>query len=230
MKALLFGSIGSIVETSELQRLAFNEAFHQHGLNWDWDRPFYASMLGASGGAARIAQYSILQQEKVDAKAIHATKTAIFQETLRTTPPSARPGVLDTIKFAKWLGLTLGFISTTAHATIETILENVEGLSPDTFDIVTSADIGLLPKPSPEIYTHTLFKLGLSPKEALAIEDNEAGLWSAKSAGIPTVSFFGALTSEQDSMISNWRADGDVFPVIQAAVNSALETRERQVA
>jgi len=37
-KALLFGSIGSIVETSEIQRKSFNKAFKQYGLDWNWDQ------------------------------------------------------------------------------------------------------------------------------------------------------------------------------------------------
>ena len=36
-KAILFGSIGTLAETSDLQRNAFNEAFKISGLNWFWD-------------------------------------------------------------------------------------------------------------------------------------------------------------------------------------------------
>ena len=33
MKAILFGSIGTLIETSDLQREAFNEAFKEAGLD-----------------------------------------------------------------------------------------------------------------------------------------------------------------------------------------------------
>ena len=33
MRALIFGSIGVLVETSELQRQAYNRAFAEHGLD-----------------------------------------------------------------------------------------------------------------------------------------------------------------------------------------------------
>ena len=36
-KAILFGSIGTLVETSELQRTAFNQAFSEAGLDWTWN-------------------------------------------------------------------------------------------------------------------------------------------------------------------------------------------------
>jgi hypothetical protein len=34
MSAILFGSISTLADTSELQRRAFNEAFSAHGLDW----------------------------------------------------------------------------------------------------------------------------------------------------------------------------------------------------
>ena len=35
MKAILFGSIATLIETSDLQREAFNQAFKEAGLNWE---------------------------------------------------------------------------------------------------------------------------------------------------------------------------------------------------
>ena len=37
MKSILFGSIGVLVESSEIQRKAFNEAFKEFGLDWYWN-------------------------------------------------------------------------------------------------------------------------------------------------------------------------------------------------
>ena len=44
-KSLLFGSIGTIIETSELQRESFNEAFKEAGLDWYWDQEDYRLLL-----------------------------------------------------------------------------------------------------------------------------------------------------------------------------------------
>jgi len=40
-KAILFGSIGTLIETSDLQRESFNEAFKEAGLDWYWDQEDY---------------------------------------------------------------------------------------------------------------------------------------------------------------------------------------------
>ncbi len=57
-KALLFGSIGSIVETSEIQRKSFNKAFKQYGLDWNWTKREYQKLLSKSGGKDRITRYA----------------------------------------------------------------------------------------------------------------------------------------------------------------------------
>src|SRR5579875_2388832 len=67
MTAVLFGSIGTLADTSELQREAFNEAFREHGLDWNWSRDEYRELLRDSGGAKRIAAYAQERGDTVDA-------------------------------------------------------------------------------------------------------------------------------------------------------------------
>ena len=54
-KALLFGSIGSIVETSDIQRKSFNKAFKKYGLDWNLTKREYLSLLNKSGGKDSIS-------------------------------------------------------------------------------------------------------------------------------------------------------------------------------
>ncbi len=82
MSTILFGSISTLADTSELQRRAFNDAFEAYGLDWEWSRDDYASMLGSNGGADRIAQYAASRGLDVDAAAVHAKKSEIFQNLL----------------------------------------------------------------------------------------------------------------------------------------------------
>ena len=65
-KALLFGSIGSIVETSEIQRKSFNKAFKQYGLDWNWTKSKYLNLLSKSGGKDRISKYAKMKKIKVN--------------------------------------------------------------------------------------------------------------------------------------------------------------------
>ena len=57
IKAILFGSIGTIVETSNIQRNCFNLAFKISGLKWHWSKVLYQSMLKKSGGEKRVKKF-----------------------------------------------------------------------------------------------------------------------------------------------------------------------------
>ncbi|MEK7362147.1 MAG: HAD hydrolase-like protein, partial [Pseudomonadota bacterium] len=57
IKALIFDVDGTIADTEETHRQAFNAAFLEHGLGWDWSRKEYAELLRTSGGKERLAVY-----------------------------------------------------------------------------------------------------------------------------------------------------------------------------
>ena len=74
MKALFFGSIGTIVETSEIQRQSFNLAFKDAGLNWYWNIATYCDLLREPGGKKRIRNYSNISLNKNIVDLIHSKK------------------------------------------------------------------------------------------------------------------------------------------------------------
>ena len=74
MKALFFGSIGVIAETSELQRRAYNAAFRDYGLDWYWSVANYCEMLKKPGGMNRVAFFSNGMLTTDEVNIIHAKK------------------------------------------------------------------------------------------------------------------------------------------------------------
>lgn len=200
MPAILFGSIGTLAETSELQRRAFNLAFKAHGLDWDWQREAYRKLLVYSGGEQRIAAWAIQQKEqKVDAHAIHATKSEIYQKLLSGTGLSPRSGVLEVIRAAKQQGIAVGLVSATS---VENVNQLIAALHPhleaDDFALLTNSTLFARRKPEPDAYLFALQKLGLQASECIAIEDNADGLASATAAGIQCIAFPGENTEQHD--------------------------------
>ena len=114
MPAVFFGSISTLADTSELQRQAFNDAFSAYGLDWQWSREDYRSMLGSNGGAQRIADYAASHGQDVDAAAVHAKKSQVFRELLASSTVTPRSGVIDVIEEAKRGGKKLGLVTTTS--------------------------------------------------------------------------------------------------------------------
>ena len=199
MSAIFFGSISTLADTSELQRRAFNEAFEAHGLEWNWSRDDYASMLGSNGGKERIAEFASSREEDVDASAVHATKSSIFQELLGSSGVSARPGVVETLQRARRDGHRLGFVTTTSADNITALLTALSpDVTADTFDIVTDSSSVGPGKPDPEVYRYALAQLGEDAGDTVAIEDNPGGFRSATSAGVACVAFPNENTAEGD--------------------------------
>lgn len=190
MPAILFGSISTLVDTSELQRRAFNESFQAHGLDWNWSRDDYLAMLDSSGGAQRVADYAQARGEQVDAAAVHATKSQIFRELLDTAAPTARPGVLETVREAKTNDLKLGFVTTTSPENIAALLATLApDISAGTFDVIVDVDTVERPKPDAAAYQFALHQLGETSDSAVAIEDNVGGVTSAAAAGVQCIAF-----------------------------------------
>lgn len=190
MSTILFGSISTLADTSELQRRAFNDAFAAYGLDWEWSRDDYASMLESNGGAHRIEEYAASRGEDIDAAAVHAKKSAIFQEMLATSSISPRPGVVGVVEEAKRGGHGLGFVTTTSQGNIDALLAALQPhISAEMFDLIVNRDAVASPKPNPDVYAYALKTLGAESGSAVAIEDNVGGVEAATAAGITCIAF-----------------------------------------
>lgn len=199
MPAVLFGSISTLADTSELQRDAFNRAFARHGLDWNWSREEYAHLLESSGGRQRITEQADRAGVDVDADAVHATKSELFQDSLRSEPLTPRPGVVETIEAATRSGVKLGLVTTTSPDNVDALLAGLApGLSREVFDVVVDSSTVDEAKPDPAAYRHALSVLGEEPGSCVAIEDNLGGVASATAAGLECIAFPNANTGGHD--------------------------------
>lgn len=219
MNALLFGSIGTLSDTSELQRAAFNAAFDAHVLDWHWDREAYRGMLRASGGKSRIAAQAEAEGIEVDASAVHATKAEIFQRMLDDGRAETRPGVHEAIALARAEGRRLGFVTSTDRANVDRLLAALR-LDAGTFDVVTSRDDVVNPKPAPDVYAFAAGKLAVAPDACLVVEDNSDGVRAALAAGMACVAWPNENTAGHDftgaQLVTGELAD-TLFPHTAAA-------------
>ena len=204
--ALLFGSIGTIVESSDIQRTAYNQALKESGSPWSWDRETYTELLAQSGGKERLAMLGSATGADfsgAEIEAIHSRKTELAGEALLASRPSPRPGVASLIAHCKSHRIKVGFVTTTYRANIDAIFAAVDGLSRDDFDYVGSRNDVEQGKPAPDAFLAALKKLGVAPGDALAIEDTAISVMSAKRAGLSVVATPGELSVGQDL----WQAD-----------------------
>jgi beta-phosphoglucomutase-like phosphatase (HAD superfamily) len=88
----------------------------------------------------------------------------------------------------------LAICSGAARAEIEPVVE-AAGLA-DCFRVIVSSDDVVRGKPDPEGYLKALRLLG-DPRDGLVFEDTEAGIASAKSAGLHVIAKRGTLDPER---------------------------------
>ena len=192
-KALIFDVDGTLAETEEGHRQAFNQAFVEWGLGWHWDEPLYKKLLETTGGKERIRAFQ--QQRPAEEQlsddrigALHRRKTELYAEILSSGGLSLRPGVEALMAEGRLQGAKLAIATTTTPENVSYLLESTLGKDAiDLFDVIGAGDIVLQKKPAPDIYFWVLNQLNLQPQQCIAIEDSENGLQAARAAGLPTL-------------------------------------------
>ena len=197
LRAVLWDVDGTLAETErEGHRIAFNQAFSEHGLDWHWDVPRYGELLSVTGGRERIlfdmpfhhdAPASAEQRESL-ALQLHRRKNRIYAELVAQGQVPLRDGVKDLWRSCLRAGVRLGIVTTTSRANVEALLGR--HLGPDWSDrfacVICGEDVQAK-KPDPEAYRLALQRLQLSAGQVIAVEDSPIGLRAADAAGIATV-------------------------------------------
>ncbi len=212
MKALIFDVDGTLAETEEAHRAAFNAAFAAHGLNWHWSVETYRILLRTTGGKERIAAYQAgLPVPLLDAAqiaALHADKTARYTALLVDGGLALRPGVAALIDDARAAGLRLAVATTTSRPNVEALALCCWGRPADeVFEIIAAGDEVVAKKPAPDVFQLALTRLGLPADDCLAFEDSRAGLASARAAGLRVVLTPSTYTTGDDFTGADLLAD-----------------------
>lgn len=219
MSAILFGSISTLADTSELQRRALNDAFEEHGLDWHWDREEYRGLITSSGGAQRIADRARELGQDVDARAVHQTKSELFQKRLAESGVQPRPGVVETIREGRDEGFKIALVTTTAEANVDALVQALDPeLGRDDFDLLVDASAVEQPKPDGAVYIYALDALGEAAADCIAIEDNLGGVQAAREAGLICTAFPNENTAAHEFDKADQRVDRLSFADLRAAI------------
>jgi len=181
---VMFGAIGTLAHSSEIQYKLFNEVLQERveagdlitkgGEEVFWDKEAYVASLSTTGGKNRLNAYfksknatTVPVEELRDDKlmelctAIHARKNQLFEQDILQGNLQLRPGVQELLKTCKALGIKTCFC-TTATNEVVTAMTSVFGLE-DLFDMIISEhdlpkfdDKG---KPHPDCYWYCLEQL-----------------------------------------------------------------------
>jgi HAD superfamily hydrolase (TIGR01509 family) len=195
LRAIIFDVDGTLAETEEAHREAFNQAFAECGLPWLWDRPLYGQLLKTSGGKERLRAF--IQTEAPEylgpgladlIAALHKRKTEIYTARVAGGGLDLRPGIARLVAEARAAGIRLAIATTTTRANVTALIDGAtQGAGHDWFETMGCSDDAPVKKPDPQVYAMVIERMGLDPRSCLAIEDSRNGVRAARAAGMPVV-------------------------------------------
>lgn len=201
LRALLWDVDGTLAETElDGHRVAFNLAFAELGLPWQWDRSTYIELLAISGGRERLRWFFLHQQRREPEAslldALHQSKQGHYRELVVAGEVRLRPGVRRLIEAAAEAGLQQAIVTTSGREAVAALLDNQLREQSRLLPLRICGDDVSAKKPDPEAYALALQRLGLDPGQAVALEDSPAGLAAATAAGLRCLVTLSAASSQ----------------------------------
>ena len=176
--AVVFDFDGTLVDTMPLHYAAYRLAFAECCQAELAEDVFYEEI----GGTAREVLPRLLARvgSDVDPRAVHARK----KELLRDVLAEADIPVLETAKLLPVLRphFAMALATSGSRQGIEIMLERLGW--PSYFDVVVTGEDVSRGKPAPDAFRLAAEGLDVEPGRCLAFEDTDAGVASARAAGM----------------------------------------------
>lgn len=189
LRALIFDVDGVLVQSMERHHEAYRRVFADLRVDVKRDDVFLNEGRRSREVIETIAKARGLRLSDEQLQAMSKRKQEVF---LSFGQLPLYPGAPEIIARAKDAGLKLAAVTGTLRANVDNNL----GVLTKRFDVIVTADDVNHGKPDPEPYLRALQKLGVSPKEALVIENAPLGIRSAKAAGLKVVAIASTLPRE----------------------------------
>ena len=181
---------GTIANTEiEAHLPAFNSAFNDLGIDWNWDTNKYIQLLKINGGKNRIAYYSKVNNLNLSddlITKIHEKKQFYYIEIIKKNCVNFKTGVFRLINELHRKKVRQFIVTSSSRKQVDLLVECLfNGFNPFEF-IISSEDVELK-KPNPLPYLKAVQLSGIKKNNSIVLEDSNPGLKSSLAAKLPTI-------------------------------------------
>ena len=182
---------GTIANTElEAHLPAFNYAFNDFNLKWNWDRSTYIDLLKIAGGKNRISYYSKLINNFLDnneVSKIHERKQYHYINYVKKNNVlSLKTGVYRLIRELNSKEVRQFIVTSSSKKQALLIIKQLfNKFNP--FEFIISSDDVQLHKPNPFPYLKAMKLSGIKSDKSIVFEDSIPGLRSSLAAKLPTI-------------------------------------------
>jgi len=186
LEAVFWDVDGTIADTEMCgHRVAFNLAFKDFDLDWNWNEYKYLQLLKISGGLKRIIHYRNeinSQLSETKCSEIQSRKRFYYKSLIQTGKIKVREGVLRIFNELSSFNIEQFIVTTSGRDSLEPFLNSSLSSHLNLFSkIITFEDVSKH-KPFPDAYQLALQLSKKSEVNCLAIEDSMIGVQAAKAA------------------------------------------------
>jgi HAD superfamily hydrolase (TIGR01509 family) len=178
--AVLWDMDGTLVDTEPYWIAAEHEIVEEHGGTWSDE--FAHQLVGNDllVSAAFIKDHSAVEWEPE--RIVEELLVRVIARVREHVP--WRPGARELLEALRAQGVPSALVTMSWRSLADAVLE---ALPEGTFAVVVTGDEVDHGKPHPEPYRAAARRLGVSPRDCVAIEDSPTGVRSAVAAGVPTL-------------------------------------------
>ena len=182
---------GTIANTElEAHLPAFNYAFNDFNLKWNWDQSTYIDLLKITGGKNRISYYSKLINNFLnnnEVSKIHERKQYHYINYVKKNNVlSLKTGVYRLIRELNSKDVRQ-FIVTSSSKKQALLIINQLFNEFNPFEFIISSDDVQFHKPNPLPYLKAMQLSGIKSDKSIVFEDSSPGLRSSLAAKLPTI-------------------------------------------
>jgi len=231
VKAVIFDVDGTLIDSVDLHARAWQEIFLKYGVHTDCQA--VRDQIG-KGGDKLMKVFLSEEQIARQGKEIEEQRTELFvREYLPRVKPF--PALRALFERLRADGIQIALASSAKDKELE-IYKEITGIEPFLAEDTSSDDVSNS-KPDPDVFLTARKKLGIDPRDVLAIGDTQYDAESAAKAGMRTIGLMcgGGSSSKLEAAgcIALYRDPADLLknydhsPLAQGTVKPGMSSRSR---